>query len=187
MVAGWYPRVRGAIAVCVMTLILIVGCAGRGAPDWVMKGSDAFSKPEKKAFYGVGSIQGVQNLPLARTAADNRGRAEIARILETYIAALMRDYASATTGDESQRSTEQQYIEQTLKAMTKQTMSGVEIIDRWMDEKNGTMYSLARLDLDVFKANMDRSPVLQSDVRNYIRKNAKTAFDELTQEERQER
>ena len=48
-------------------------------PEWVRKGAGAFLNKGDKAFYGVGAVSGVMNKPLARTTADNRARAEIAK------------------------------------------------------------------------------------------------------------
>ena len=61
-------------------------------PEWVLKGSGAFGGESGRVFYGVGSVSGIKNHALARTTADNRARAEIAKIFETYSASLMKDY-----------------------------------------------------------------------------------------------
>src|SRR5688572_32955155 len=63
-------------------------------PEWVNKGSGAFGG-EKKVMYGVGSASGIRNHSLARTTADNRARAEISKVFETYSASLMKDYMSS--------------------------------------------------------------------------------------------
>lgn len=186
MVPHRHPWHTSCVAVCTIMLALFAGCASR-QPKWIVKGSGAFPEGEQKAFYGVGSIQGVTNPSLARAAADNRGRAEIAKILETYTAAMMLDYASATAGNDMQRSTQEQHIERTVKTVTKQTVSGVEIIDRWIDDDNGIMYALARLKLSAFKANVERVQELRADVRDYIRENADKAFEALAKEEQQQR
>ena len=55
-------------------------CAG--PPDWVEEGSGAYNIEGEKALYGVGSIVGVKNEPLAWDAAENRARAEIAKNLK---------------------------------------------------------------------------------------------------------
>jgi len=65
----------------------LVGCGG--VPDWVEQGSAALHQDEDQAIYGVGSIVGVKNEPLAWDAAENRARAEIAKTFQTYTAYLM--------------------------------------------------------------------------------------------------
>ena len=60
-------------------------------PEWVNKGSGAFGGEGKKVFYGVGSASGIRNSSLACSTADQRARAEISRVFETYSASLMKD------------------------------------------------------------------------------------------------
>ncbi|HEY5600338.1 MAG TPA: LPP20 family lipoprotein, partial [Candidatus Manganitrophaceae bacterium] len=138
---------------------------------------------DQKVFYGVGAITGVKNKPMAKTAADNRARAEISKIFETYSASLMRDYAASTTAGDFSKTSEEQNIEQTVKTFSASTLSGVVIIDHWTDPSDGTLYALARLDLDKFKETLDRAKELNASVRDYVRKNAEKAFDILEKEE----
>ena len=168
------------------------GCAKKlphetKAPAWVTQGSAAFKDSEKKVFYGVGSVTGVKNKPLARTAAENRARAEIGKVFETYTASLMRDYMATTTGGAAvtvnTETSEERYIEQAVKTFSAVTLSGVMIIDHWRDPADGTMYALAKLDINNFKNSLDKAKELNSEVRDFVRKNAEKAFDELESEE----
>jgi LPP20 lipoprotein len=172
--------------------ISLVGCAGRQPaatqpPEWVGKGSGAFKDAGNKVFYGVGAITGVRNKPLAQTASENRARAEITKIFETYTASLMKDYSASTTGGgavtSASATSEEQYIEQAIKTFSAATLNGVMIIDHWTDPSDGTLYSLARLDLENFKNSLDKIKELNSAVRDYVKKNAEKSFDGLAAEE----
>lgn len=173
-----------------LLILSLVGC-GRGLkneePEWVQKGHGAFLDNGQKAFYGVGAVTGVKNKPLAKTAADNRARAEIAKVFETYSASLMRDYAASTTAGDFKKTSEEQNIEQTIKTFSANTLSGVMIIDHWTDPSDGTLYALARLDLDRFKENIQQARELNAAVRDYVRQNAEKAFEALDQEEEKRR
>jgi hypothetical protein len=172
-----------------MIPLLVFGCVGSkrmgGAkpPAWVLQGSGAFKDAGNKVFYGVGAVTGIRNRPLAETAADNRARAEITRVFETYSASLMRDYAASTTAGDFSRSAEEQQVEQTVKTFSAATLSGVMIIDRWIDPHDETVYSLARMDLEKFKESMERAKDLSEEVKDYVKKNAEKAFDRLEAEE----
>ncbi|MGC4095611.1 MAG: hypothetical protein QM706_00695 [Nitrospira sp.] len=73
-----------------LAILLIMGLAACGGPPkWVEKGSGAFNEKDSKAFYGVGAVSGVRNIPLAWDTAENRGRAEIAKTFETYTGYLI--------------------------------------------------------------------------------------------------
>jgi hypothetical protein len=61
-------------------------------------------------------------------------------------------------------------------------LSGVLIIDHWVDT-DGTEYALAQLDMDTFKANLEKMKELSAQVRDAVRANADKAFDELAAEE----
>jgi hypothetical protein len=180
------------IAVVAVAGAFLLSCAGakpspKERPDWVVKGSRAFKRDGNQAIYGVGAVTGVKNEPLARTTAQNRARAEITKIFETYTASLMKDYAASTTGgaavNQESPTIEEQHIEQAIKTFSAATLSGVEIVDQWKDPSDASLYALARLDMDQFKNNLDKMKELSADVRDFVRKNAEKAFDDLSEEE----
>lgn len=163
------------VVICAMTL-----AACGGAPKWVKKGSGAF---DDKNFYGVGSVTGVKNEPLAWDTAENRARAEIAKTFETYTGYLMRDYAASTTAGDFTRNSEEQNVERAIKTVTTTTLSGVKSIDRYKDEKANTYYVLTKMSLDEMKENMLKAKELNGEVRDFVRKNAEKLFDRLEKEE----
>ena len=152
-------------------------------PEWVMKGSGAFGGESGRVFYGVGSVSGIKNHALARTTADNRARAEIAKIFETYSASLMKDYMAATTAGDGTASSEEQHVEQAIKTFSATTLSGVQIVDHWFHPVDGSVYALARLDLESFTDNLGKMQELNSQVRDYVRKNAERVHMDLEKEE----
>lgn len=174
----------------IIVFTMLYGCStapvsetSKGEPGWVTKGSGAFDSPKGKVFYGVGVAQGIKNIALIRSTADNRARAEIAKIMETYVAVLSKNYMASTAGgaDVSQ-SSEEQHVQETLKSFTEMTLNGAEIIDRWKDPSDDTQYSLAKLDLTAFKDTLDKAKELNSKVRDYVKANAEKAHDELEKE-----
>lgn len=153
------------------------------APAWVRKGSGAFSQDSRKSFYGVGIVSGMRNLALMQNTADNRARAEIAKIFETYSASLMKDYMASTSAGDMSKTSEEQNVEQAIKTFSANTLSGVEIVDRFRDPQTNTMYSLAKLDLQAFSDSLGRMKDLNSKVRDYVRANAERMHGELEKEE----
>lgn len=142
-------RVEGAVAKIsgsALALVLLLGLtACGGPPKWVKQGAGALNEKNDKSFYGVGSVVGVRNEPLAWDTAENRSRAEIAKTFETYTAYLMRDYAASTTAGDFSRNSEEQNIERAVKTFSAVTLNGVKPIDRYKDEKSGTYYVLTKL------------------------------------------
>ena len=151
-------------------------------PDWVNRGSGAYGGEKGRIFYGVGIASGIRNAAMRRSTSDSRGRAEIAKTLDTYVSVLNKDYMASTTAGDMSASSEEQHVEQALKTYSNMELSGVSIIDHWIDT-DGTEYSLAALDMDSFKNNMDKMKELNAKVRDAVRANADKAFDELNAEE----
>ena len=167
-----------------LVLLVIVGLAACGGPPtWVKKGSGAYNDKSDKSFYGVGSVVGVRNEPLAWDTAENRARAEIAKTFETYTAYLMRDYAASTTAGDFSRNSEEQNVERAIKTVTTTTLSGVRPIERYKDEKTGTYYVLTKLNLEEMKNNLEQAKELNAQVRDYVRKNADKLFERLEKDE----
>lgn len=166
------------VGVLVAFACTLAACGG--PPKWVKKGSGAY---DDKNFYGVGSVTGVKNEPLAWDTAENRARAEIAKTFETYTGYLMRDYAASTTAGDFSRNSEEQNVERAIKTISTTTLSGVKSVDRWKDDKANTYYVLTKLSLDEMKENMMKARELNSEVRDFVRKNADKLFERLEKEE----
>lgn len=178
-VHGMSRVIRGTLAAA---LILSLAACG-GAPKWVKQGSGPMNSKGDKAFYGVGSIIGVKNEPLAWDAAENRARAEIAKNFQTYTAYLMKDYAASTTANDFTKSTEEQNVERAIKTFSAVTLNGVRPVERYKDEESGTYYVLTKLDLKDVKSRLEESKELNAEVRDFVRKNADRLFDKLEKEE----
>jgi hypothetical protein len=182
---------RNAILLAV-GLGLLAGCAsqpmntfsGQKNPEWVDKGGGAFKDADgTKVLYGVGTLQNVRNLGLARQAVDNRAIADIGKTIQVYSTQLMRDYASSINAGGKGQADEEQMIESTVKTFSQVTLSGVTIVDHFVDHKNNAYFALARLDLEGFKKAVENANQLNEAVKDYVRKNAEKAFDRLEAEE----
>ncbi|PIR00339.1 MAG: hypothetical protein COV66_07605 [Nitrospinae bacterium CG11_big_fil_rev_8_21_14_0_20_45_15] len=151
-------------------------------PEWVTKGAGAFSDSNGKAFYGIGSATGIKNYSLQRTAADDRARNDLAKVFEFWTKSLTKDYQAHTTAGDFNTSSEEQNVEVAIKTVTSATLTGVLIIDHWEHPGRNELFSLARLDLESFKKNLDLHKELSAEVREEIKKRADKLHEELEQE-----
>jgi hypothetical protein len=151
-------------------------------PDWVNKGSGAFGG-DKRVFYGVGSASGIRNHSLARSTADNRARAEISKVFETYTASLMKDYQASTTAGDFSATSEEQRVEQAIKTFSANTLNGVEVVDHWIHPTDGTIYSLARMDIEGFLQQIERAKELSARAKAAVKEAAEQSFADLEAEE----
>jgi hypothetical protein len=170
-------------------ILFLIGCAAQqpaapARPAWVDKGSGAYDVDKGKVFYGVGVASGIRNVALLRSTADNRARAEVAKILETYVAVLAKDYMASTTAGDMSSSSEEQHVEQALKTFSKGTLHGARIIDRWRDPADGSQYAICELDLFSFKNALDQHKELDEKVKNYVKDNAEKMHRELEEMEK---
>ncbi len=176
------------ILTAIITAAIISGCATTKpiqeveAPKWVVKGSGAFNSKNTRVFHGVGFASGINNPSLLRTTSENRARNEIAKIFKVYVSSLMKDYTAATSDLNSDKSAGEQHIEQAIKTITSETLTGVEIIDYWQDPKTGELFSLARLDLDAFENLINQTNRLDNRSKEHIKNHAKLLHEELRKE-----
>jgi hypothetical protein len=112
------------------------------APDWVMRGS----RVQSGSIFGVGMVAGIKNVGTARNTASNRARKEISKILETYSASLMKDYAASTSAGGAR--SEEQHVEEAVKTFSAQLLVGVEVKDYWLDGNANVWYALAELNFE---------------------------------------
>jgi hypothetical protein len=151
-------------------------------PAWVLVGGGAFTDEKGKAFYGVGSATGIKNFSLQRQVADDRARADLAKVFDYYVETLTKDYQAHTTAGSFDTSTEEQNSEAAVKVVVSQTLRGVMIIDHFEVIERQEMISLARLDYDAFKRNVVQAEEfkrLPPQVREDIKERADALHKEM--------
>ena len=156
-------------------------------PAWVISGGGAFTDKDGKAFYGVGSATGIKNFSLQRQVADDRARADLAKVFEFYTETLTKDYQAHTTAGSFATSSEEQNSEAAVKVVVSSTLRGVTIIDHFEIPERGELISLARLDYDAFKRNVTQAEEfkqLPPKVREDIKERADALHEEMEAEAR---
>jgi hypothetical protein len=143
-------------------------------PDWVRRGSGAGTVDGVRGFFGVGAVSGIQNPALARSTADNRARAEVAKILEIYVSTttITKPESAPGKGDGTK--------DQAIRTLSAATLTGVVIAEHWY-HPDGTVFALASLAWDDFQkglAKADLSPA----ARAHWKKDGDEAFKELAGE-----
>lgn len=152
----------------------------KGAPDWVNKGTQALNDKDGRLFHGVGSSPSLGDEALQRSTADDRARAEVGRMLSTYLDVVGNDYVAAT-GTGANASADQAVSRQ-IKAVTKVNLAGSKIIGRWKDSKTNMIYSIAELDLKQVKSTLENANSMNEDLRRYVGRNAENIFDKVSKE-----
>lgn len=159
-------------------IAVIINC-GASKPGWINKGGGYFSAAYGKAFYGIGAVSNINNVGLRRNSVDAQARADLARVFKTHVQDLVKIYSRSVLGNPDSGISEEQFVQQSTKALTEIELSGAMIVERYYDKKNKTEYALAKLDMAMFKTQLNKVKELSKEVREIIEKNAESAFDEL--------
>lgn len=142
-----------------MVVALCVGCSSSkmttasNEPAWVTKGVYAFPDEVGKAFYGVGIAEAkmIPGIALRRTAAQERGRQEIAKQISVVVQGVFKDYQEAAFSDKMDKGSMDSLVSNTARSIVDQTLVGCEQRELWVDRSSsegGDYYSLMRLSFD---------------------------------------
>ncbi|MBK8163523.1 MAG: hypothetical protein IPK65_10395 [Gammaproteobacteria bacterium] len=180
------------LAVAVLGAALLAGCAGtgptqvesdlgiKGAPDWVNEGTAILKTRDGRLFHGVGSAPPMGDRSLQTSAADDRARAELARVLSSYMDVASHDYTAASgSGDQALLAAS---ISRQIENITRVNLAGSRIIGRWRDEKTGVIYALAELDIGQVKDTLGRVEDMNAGLRDHIQERGDNIFDGMAKE-----
>ncbi len=148
------------------------------APDWVNEGTNVFKNKNGRLFHGVGSAPPLGDQSLQMSTADDRARAEVAKILSSYMQVVSKDYMTSAKFGDDENSVEQA-VSRNIENMTKINMTGVRIIGRWKQEDANVIYSIAELDMSNIKETMNRIETMNPKFREHFGHNSDRIFDKL--------
>ncbi len=149
-----------------------------GAPDWVNEGTQAVSDNDGRMIYGVGSAPVLNDVALQTAAADNRARAEVAKIVSTFIDGTISDYSASAGAD----SNAQLSIEQNINSTTQTALNGARIKGRWKDPGTGTIYSFAEMDMKALDDAVAAAGKLSDSFKRFYAQKANANFDRFVKE-----
>lgn len=181
-----YSRIMLGLSV----VLALAACSGKnvvesdlhlkGVPDWVNEGTQILKTGDGRLFHGVGSAPALGDMSLQTSTADNRARAELARVLSSYMNVVSSDYlASSGKGDDP---AVEQAVSQQIENITRVNLSGAKIIGRWRDVKSNMIYSLAELDFQQVKSTVRGVEEMNTGLNRYVDSHGETIFDKLAEE-----
>lgn len=169
-----------------LPLILLAACSSttkiesdlniKGAPDWVNEGTQAVDNQKGRFVYGVAFAPPLNDESLQTSTADNRARAEVARVISVYIDSTVSDY-SASSGNDASMS-----VEQTISGVTRTVLNGSRVKGRWRDENTGNIWSFVEMDMKALDDAIATSGKLSQGFKGYYSKNSAANFDRFVKE-----
>ena len=180
-----------SVITLITSLFLIGGCASKtvvesdlrikGAPDWVNEGTNVLKNKDGRLFHGVGAAPAMGDDSLQRSTADDRARAELARILSSYLTVASNDYiASAQSGGESFTD---QSVSRSIENLSNLNITGARIIGRWKDKRTGMVYSIAELDMKHLKKTVEQVELMNPNFGKFIQQQGENVFDRMSEGE----
>lgn len=153
----------------------------RGAPDWVNNGTRLYSGQDGRVIRGVGFAFKVGDMARQKSVADDRARAEIQRILLSYLGVVFDDFQAA--GIAGNLSASRENLLPLLKTIVISNMSSARISGGWRDADSTVIWSVAELDMRDVKSSIAVMDGLGDDFKQFIGTSADTIFDRIAQQQ----
>jgi len=171
-----------AISACSSTTEVESDLGIKGAPDWVNKGTNILNDKDGRLFHGVGSASPMGDMALQKSVADDRARAEVARVLSSYMDVVSSDYLSSAKAGGA--FVTEEAVTRQIKNLTKVNLAGAKIIGSWRDKKSNIIYSIAELDMKHVKSTLAGTQDMNDDLKRYVETRADNIFDRVAKEKK---
>ena len=171
-----------AISACSSTTKVESDLGIKGAPDWVNQGTNILSEKDGRLFHGVGSASPMGDMSLQKSVADDRARAEVARVLSSYMDVVSNDYMSSAKAGGA--NTNEEAVSRQINALTKVNLAGAKVIGSWRDPKTNIIYSIVELDMKQVKSTLAGTQNMNEDLKRYIESSADNIFDRVANEKK---
>jgi len=153
-------------------------------PDWISKGAGAFPGDRGKFLYAVGSSAKDFNWSMTITRAKDRGRQELARVVETEVASMIKDFMEAHKDYADPKSASSiEFTQIVSKSVSAATLNGAALQDSWTNTADGTYYALMRMAVeDVVETAKKAAQAEGQKKAVFVKEAADKAFTELQAE-----
>jgi hypothetical protein len=166
--------------------LTLLACAGgtniksdlgiSGAPDWVNEGTQAVSDDNGRLIQGIGMAPPMGDFSLQKGTADNRARAEIARVLSSYIETTLNDYSASAYGQLDAN------VDREINSQTKLALNGTKIMGHWKNDDTGDIFSFAELDMAAVDKSLEAASALGTDFQKFYSQQEVSGFNRFIEE-----
>jgi hypothetical protein len=159
----------------------------KGAPEWVNKGSRLLVTPQGRMFHGVAAAVPMGDLALQKAVADDRGRAEVTRVVSSWLDAVsaayiasVRQRADGRIDTEAGRAAVHAEIASSqIRNSIVEIITGTRIIGSWREARAGNVWSIAELDFSQVKNAIEVTAGIDTDLKRFVAAEADNVFDSL--------
>ena len=173
--------IRSCAFIVLLCLLAATGCKNKpdykpvigDKPVWIFQGGGRMEDERGPVVQGVGKVENIRALQLARSKADSEARAAVAKFFSDWIEGLM-----AKMRDKGVQMNEENWAK-AGKALTMVDAKGSEITDRYVDAETGTWFSQATATYKRFNDLIQKSPDMPDAVKTFVNDNGAAAFGSL--------
>jgi hypothetical protein len=178
----WVVAICAGLTACAGRTVVESDLQLKGAPDWVNEGTNILKNRNGRLFHGVGSAPPLGDMSLQMSTADDRARAEVARILSSYMEVVSRDYAAVASAGES---SQEQTIQRQIDNVTHVNLAGSRIIAHWRDKKSNVIYALAELDMQQVQSTLRSVQDMNAGFKDHMVREGDNIFDSMIEDKAQ--
>ena len=152
----------------------------KNAPDWVNNGSGFVRDKGERLIQGVAHSPVVGDLAQQKAIADDLARAEVERLLSTYLVAISGKYSGsvyAVTSGVQEAGARELAAHSQVQPAASLCMSRARIAKSWRDPRNNAVWSLALLDITQVRNIADGQNEGNRDFLRFLETEADNVFD----------
>ena len=173
---------------CALLALLLTACASStvldgsvdaaGVPVWVNTGSNILTSAKTgQRFHGVGTASMLGDFSLQTARADTHAKAEVARILASYLEIVSRNFIAS--GDAEKAGFTEQSVAQQIDSLAEINLSGTQVIGHWQNKQTRVIYAIAELDMEQLQQALKESATLNKGFKEYIDSEGGKIFDRI--------
>jgi hypothetical protein len=165
------------LAGCASQSVVDVSNAGEGAPGWVNQGSSILKAKNGRVFLGVGSAPMLGDFSLQTATADQIARAEVSRVLWSFMEIVSRDYIAS--GEAEDAGFTEQSVARYMDQVDRMDLTGVRIVGHWQDTKTNLIYAIAEMDMQQARKKLEEMQKMNPGLKQYMGEEGEDIFDRL--------
>ncbi len=148
-----------------------------GKPGWVEYGTQTSKTAIGRIFLGVGVAKTDGEFARQATAANERAKQEVERMISRFIEVVSRDYIASGDAEPSGylANEAQQYINE----MTNIVLPGAKIMEHWVDSRNDKIFAIAEIDYPKVVSLLSTSGQVNSGFKTYLKDKGQSVFDRI--------
>ena len=153
----------------------------KGVPRWVGNGSSILKTENNRYFNGVGSAPMMGDFSLQTSAANQRAREEMARIIASYLEIVSRDYIAS--GKATAAGFNEQDILKFIDKISQIDLATVQVTGHWKDDKSRKIYAITQMDMKKVRQLIGNLVSSDAGLKAYLDENGSRIFDRIANKE----